>query len=153
MHRTIRTAMIAPLFLLAAACGDDGGTAIQTTTIPTTIPSSLVSVGQEVAQSLCDNLKSLQSTLASLQTSPPPDVSDAADQLEQLGDDLRANANTLTSEGQQQLATVATAIASATDALRDVVKEQGTVPAAWEAGISAVSLALQQIPPEVCTAT
>ena len=145
--------MIAPLFLLAAACGDDGGTAIQTTTIPTTIPSSLVSVGQEVAQSLCDNLKSLQSTLASLQTSPPPDVSDAADQLEQLGDDLRANANTLTSEGQQQLATVATAIASATDALRDVVKEQGTVPAAWEAGISAVSLALQQIPPEVCTAT
>jgi ABC-type transporter Mla subunit MlaD len=153
MHRTIRTAMIAPLFLLAAACGDDGGTAIQTTTIPTTIPSSLVSVGQEVAQSLCDNLNSLQSTLASLQTSPPPDVSDAADQLEQLGDDLRANANTLTGEGQQQLATVATAIATATDALRDVVKEQGTVPAAWEAGISAVSLALQQIPPEVCTAT
>jgi hypothetical protein len=153
MHRTIRTAMIAPLFLLAAACGDDGGTALQTTTIPTSIPSSLVSVGQEVAQSLCANLASLQDTLASLQTSPPPDVNDAADQLEQLGDDLRANADALTGEGQQQLATVASGIATAADALRDVLKEQGTVPAAWEAGIGAVSLALQQIPPEVCTST
>jgi hypothetical protein len=153
MLGTIRMAAVALIVPLAAACGDDGGTAIQTTSIPTTIPSSLVSVGQEVAESLCANLSSLEDTLADLQASPAPDVSDAADTLEQISEDLQANADQLSGEGQQPLADIASGIAVAADSLRNALQEQGTVPAAWEAGISAVALALQQIPPEVCSGT
>jgi hypothetical protein len=110
----------------------------------------VASAGQALVQSLCGHLDQLQDTLTQLQASPAPDVSEAVATLGQISTDLQTDAQQLSGQGQGDLAAVATGVSTAADTLAMVLQEQGNVPAAWQAGIAAVSAALQQAPAEMC---
>lgn len=147
MYRLVGSIALGLSLVVAVSCSDEPTT---TTSPPTSLPSPVQSAVTEAVTTLCGHIENLETTLASFEASPAPDPSEIAAQLAQLSDDLGEDAQQLSAEGNEVLASFATAAATAIDGLQAEIEASGSLTDEQQAAIDAVQFALQQLPPEAC---
>jgi hypothetical protein len=99
---------------------------------------------------MCGQLDDLEQTLAGLEASPAPDPAEISAQLTQLSGDLQESAQQLSADGEDALASFATAAATAIDGLQAEIEATGSISDEQQTAIDAVQFALQQLPPGAC---
>jgi hypothetical protein len=147
MKRLVGSVVVGLALVVIAACSDETS---PPTSTPTSLPSPVQSVVSEAVAALCDNIDDLEATLASFDASPAPDPSEITAQLAQLSQDLGEDAQQLSAEGEEALASFATAAATAVDGLQAEIEASGSLSDEQQTAIDVVQFALQQLPPEAC---
>jgi phage shock protein A len=114
------------------------------------LPSPVQSALSEAVTIMCGQLDDLEQTLAGLEASPAPDPAEISAQLTQLSGDLQESAQQLSADGEDALASFATAAATAIDGLQAEIEATGSISDEQQTAIDAVQFALQQLPPGAC---